>query len=134
MVDNKAFSDALEKLRSLDRVKLTDAEASTGITYNVLRNMKHNRQAVTDEVVNKIQATYPQFEKYLEQAGREDSGQTSAPDEQAEQFKQIIESLKQIVAEQAGEKATLEERNAALEREYKIMRDKYIALLEDLRK
>lgn len=134
MVYNKAFSGALEKLRSLDKVKPTDVEASTGITYNVLRNMKHNRQAVTDDVVNKIQATYPQFEKYLEQAGREDNGQASAPDEQAEQFKQIIESLKQIVEEYAGEKATLEERNAALEQEYKAMRDKYIALLEDLRK
>lgn len=130
MVDNKAFSDALEKLRSLDKVKLTDVEALTGITYNVLRNMKHNRQAVTDEVVNKIQATYPQFEKYLEQAGREDSGQTSAPDEQAEHFKQILASMHQIVEEYASKNSTLEEQYRIMEQEYKKMRDKYIELLE----
>lgn len=96
--------------------------------------MKRGRQHIPREKIDLAISIYPQFEKYLEQAGREDNGQASAPDEQAEQFKQIIESLKQIVEEYAGEKATLEERNAALEQEYKAMRDKYIALLEDLRK
>lgn len=101
-----------------------------GVTYDVLNNMKRGRQHIPREKIDLAISIYPQFEKYLEQAGREDNGKASAPDEQAEQFKQILASMQQIVEEYASKNSTLEEQYRIMEQEYKKMRDKYIELLE----
>lgn len=121
---NEVFAHALTQMKDRHNVLVKEIAAAIGVSRTLIDNMRNGKQPVRPDICEKIIQAYPEFKGYLkgEYSGATDNSQAS-PDLQAEQMKQIITSLQQIVDDYTAENATLRE-------EYKLMRDKYIALLE----
>lgn len=127
MATKESFDNALTLIRDRDNVLVEDIAKKIKVPRSTIDNMRAGKQKVRRDVLEKIIAQYPQFGEYLEQRGGDDGGQSSPPDEQAEQLKQMLLDMQQIVADYA-------KRNSILEEKYIQMTEKYTALLEELRK
>ncbi len=121
---DRAIVEATQAGLPLTSRPYAEVAAAIGVSSTLIDNMRNGKQSVRPDICEKIIQAYPEFKDYLkgEYSGATDSSQPP-PDLQAEQMKQIIVSLQQIVDDYTAENATLRE-------EYKLMRDKYIALLE----
>ena len=134
-MDKTTFTNALTRLKTEDGVSPVQFAKDIGVSYDTLNNLKRGRQRISKELLATISRKYPQFEAYAlaDQQRGDNTGQAS-PDEQAEEMKQIVEKLTQIVDDYVKRNSTLEDWYSKMKEDYKTLNEKYIQLLEELRK
>ena len=94
MTTQAAFASALSQIRETDGVPMTAIADRIKVPKSTLDNMRRGSQKVKKDVVEKIIAAYPQFQKYLDAAEEEKEGLEDA--DISRKFDKLESELREI--------------------------------------